>query len=148
MNEPIDGTPLDVAWVPDFLDGNKPSVLLMISRIRSFGYAAAGLAYLLRMQPNARIHLGVSVFVIALAIWLGVDAVAWTMLVFAIAMVWVGESFNTSVEAILDLLHPESHPLAKAAKDVAAAVVLLASIAATVIGLLILGPPLWQTLFD
>lgn len=120
----------------------------MISRIRSFGYAAAGLAYLLRMQPNARIHLGVSVFVIALAIWLGVDAVAWTMLVFAIAMVWVGESFNTSVEAILDLLHPESHPLAKAAKDVAAAVVLLASIAATVIGLLILGPPLWQTLFD
>jgi diacylglycerol kinase len=43
---------------------------------------------------------------------------------------------------------PELHPLAKVAKDVAAAAVLLAAVGAAVIGLLVLGPPLWQRLFD
>ncbi|MEL6106841.1 MAG: diacylglycerol kinase family protein [Planctomycetota bacterium] len=116
------------------------------SRIRSFGYAFSGLTYLIRTQPNARIHLGCAFAVIALAAGLRVDSTSWALLVVAISMVWVGESLNTAIELILDLVHPETHPLAKAAKDVAAAGVLLAAVSSTVIGLLVLGPPLWRML--
>lgn len=116
------------------------------SRIQSFGYAFSGLAYLVRTQVNARIHLGCTLAVILLAAYLQVDPTGWALLTIAISIVWIGESFNTAIESMLDLLHPENHPLVKAAKDVAAAGVLLAAMAAGLIGLLVLGPPLWRML--
>jgi diacylglycerol kinase len=48
----------------------------------------------------------------------------------------------------VDLASPETHPLAKIGKDVGAAAVLVAAIASVLIGLLILGPPLWQKIFS
>jgi diacylglycerol kinase len=60
--------------------------------------------------------------------------------------VWVAEFVNTAFEALVDLLSPNLHPLAKVGKDVAAAAVLIAALASVVIGLLILGPPLWARL--
>jgi diacylglycerol kinase (ATP) len=50
------------------------------------------------------------------------------------------------LEAVVDLASPQQHPLAKVGKDVGAAAVLLASLAAILVGLLILGPPLWLRL--
>ena len=44
----------------------------------------------------------------------------------------------------MDLASPGLHPLAKVGKDVAAAAVLISALAAVLIGLLILGPPLWE----
>ena len=70
----------------------------------------------------------------------------WAILLLTIALVWVAEFVNTAVEALVDLLSPEIHPLAKAAKDIAAASVLIAALAALVVGLLVLGPPLWLRL--
>jgi diacylglycerol kinase len=54
---------------------------------------------------------------------------------------------NTAIEAVVDMTMPEIHPLAKVAKDVAAAAVLVGAVGAVIIGLLILGPPLWERLF-
>ena len=51
--------------------------------------------------------------------------------------------FNTALEAIVDLASPEMNHLAKIGKDVGAAAVLIAAAAAALIGLLLLGPPLW-----
>jgi diacylglycerol kinase (ATP) len=59
-----------------------------------------------------------------------------------IAMVWSAEFLNTSIEAVVDLASPAQHPLAKVGKDVGAAAVLIAAVAAVLVGLLILGPPL------
>jgi len=56
-------------------------------------------------------------------------------------IVWMGEFINTALEAIIDLASPQIHPLAKIGKDVGAAAVLIAAIAAVIVGLLILGPP-------
>jgi diacylglycerol kinase len=58
--------------------------------------------------------------------------------------VFSAEFINTSIEAVVDLATREHHPLAKIGKDVGAAAVLVAALAAILIGLLILGPPLWQ----
>jgi len=59
-------------------------------------------------------------------------------------MVFTAEFINTSIEAVVDLASPVHHPLAKVGKDVGAAAVLVAALSAILIGLLILGPPLWQ----
>lgn len=111
-------------------------------RINAFRFAFEGLAYLLRTQPHARIHLAMTVAVVAAGWWLHVSALAWAALVLAMGAVWAAEAFNTAVEAVVDLTTPRFHPLAKAAKDVAAAGVLLAAMAAAVVGLLVFLPPL------
>ena len=59
---------------------------------------------------------------------------------------WVTELFNTALEALTDLVSPEYHPNAKAAKDAAAAAVLLSALTAGIVGLIVLGPPLLQRL--
>ncbi len=114
------------------------------SRIASFGHAFRGWWYVLRTQKNAWIHAFISTAVIIAALWLKISAHDWATLVIVIAMVWSAEFFNTSIEAVVDLASPAHHPLAKVGKDVGAAAVLIAAGAAVIVGLLILGPPLWE----
>ena len=114
------------------------------SRLRSFGYAFEGWGHVLRNEPNSWIHAFVSVAVIVVAAWLQLPARDWAVLLLTIAIVWAAEFFNTAIENVVDLASPQEHPLAKASKDVSAAGVLLAAMIAILVGLLILGPPLWQ----
>lgn len=117
------------------------------ARIRSFGYAFEGLRYLIQHEHNAWIHAFLTVAVLIVGTWLGISRIEWALLVAAMGLVWMGELVNTAVEAIVNMVSPEKHPLAKAAKDTAAGAVLVSAIAALVIGLLVLGPPLWARLF-
>jgi diacylglycerol kinase len=114
--------------------------------VKSFGFAFAGLSYLLRTQRNARIHVVVGAVACGLAAWLRISCVEWAVLVFTIALVIILEGLNTAVEAAIDLASPEIHPVAKTSKDLAAGMVLVAAIASVAVGLLILGPPLWARL--
>jgi len=116
----------------------------ILSRIRSFGYAFRGWWHVIRTQKNAWIHAIVSTAVIIVGLWLGIPARDWAVLLLTISMVWAAEFFNTALEAVVDLASPAKHPLAKVGKDVGAAAVLIAALAAIGIGLLILGPPLWN----
>ena len=110
---------------------------------KSFHYAFAGLGFLFRTQRNARIELGIGVAACAVAGWVGISRAEWAVLVFTMALVLILEGLNTAVEAAIDLASPDVHPLAKAAKDLAAGMVLIAAIASVAVGVLILGPPLW-----
>jgi diacylglycerol kinase len=116
----------------------------VFNRKGSFRHAIDGGRHIVRREQNARIHLTVALAVVALGAWLGLAARDWAVIVLAIGGVVVTEAMNTAVERAVDLASPENHPLAKVSKDVAAAAVLVAAAAAAVIGLLILGPPLWQ----
>ena len=113
------------------------------SRIASFSHAFRGLAYVLRTQKNAWIHSIFTIAVVCMASWLGLPAHDWATLVIVIALVWSAEFFNTAIETVVDLASPTHHPLAKISKDVGAAAVLIAAAAAVLVGLLIMGPPLW-----
>jgi diacylglycerol kinase (ATP) len=112
----------------------------------SFKYAFAGLWHVWRTQRNARIHLAVAVIVVAMGLWLGLSRTDWAILALTIGTVLTAEVLNTVVEAAVDLVTAEYHPLAKVAKDVAAGAVLLMAVTAVVVGLLILGPPLWRVI--
>ncbi len=117
------------------------------SRARSFRYAFQGWWFVLRTQRNAWIHAAVSAVVIALCFWLQISAGQWATIVIAIAMVWTAEFINTALEAVVDLASQhEQLELARVGKDVGAAAVLIAAGSSVVIGLLILGPPLWDRL--
>ena len=111
--------------------------------VMAFVYAFAGIRFVMR-QRNPRIQVVVGTCVCALAAWLRVSRIEWAMLVLCIGFVIAAESINSAVEAMVDILSPEIRPEAKIAKDTAAGAVLIAAIAAVVVGLLILGPPLWH----
>lgn len=117
-----------------------------LSRIRAFGHAFRGWWYVIRTQRNAWIHAVFTVLVVFAAVWLRLPARDWAVLFLAIALVWAAEFVNTALEAVVDLASPRHHPLAKVGKDVGAAAVLIAALTSIVIGLLILGPPLWGKL--
>lgn len=110
--------------------------------IASFGYAGAGIGYLLRSQRNARIHLVLAIAAILLALWLNISTVEWAVLSLTIGLVFLAEAFNTAIESTIDLLSPDVHPLAKIAKDTAAGGVLLAAVTALVVGAFLFLPPL------
>jgi diacylglycerol kinase (ATP) len=101
-----------------------------------------GIGTLLRTQTNARIHLAATVVVIGAGFGLEISRMEWALVVAAIGLVWTAEGLNTAIEAAVDLVSPEQHPLAGRAKDVAAGAVLLAALAAAVIGVLVFGPRL------
>jgi len=113
-----------------------------VSLLRSFGFALEGVSYLIRTQRSAQIEIVIGVAVIAVAVWLGISAIEWAVLVLAMALVLALEALNTSIELAVTLASPERHPLAKAAKDVAAAMVLIASIGSVIVGVIVLGPRL------
>jgi len=111
------------------------------SRFTAIGHAFRGWSHVLRTQQNAWVHSLVSTIVFALCLWLEIPPRDWAVIVLTIAMVFTAEFINTAIEAVVDLASPEKHPLAKVGKDVGAAAVLVAALAAILIGLLILGPP-------
>jgi len=115
--------------------------------VESFRFAFAGLWYALRTQRNTRIHLVIAACAIALGVWLGLPSTQWPVLALTIGFVLVSEMLNTVAETLVDLVSPGYHPLAKTIKDVTAGAVLLAALISVVVGLLVLGPPLWIRLW-
>jgi diacylglycerol kinase (ATP) len=80
----------------------------------------------------------IAVITLAGAAVLRVQLIWWAAAVLVIALVLVAELANSSIEALADHLHPSEHPSIEAAKDIAAGAVLLASIAAVVVGICLL----------
>jgi diacylglycerol kinase len=101
------------------------------ARAASFGHALRGLAVFAR-EPNVAIHLAVAAAVVALSAWLELALAQRALLILAIGLVL----------GLADRVAPERHPLVAKAKDVAAAGVLLAALAAAAAGLMVVGPPL------
>jgi diacylglycerol kinase (ATP) len=106
---------------------------------RSLRHATQGLTHTWRSQRNFRIEVGLGSLALLLAIWLGTGLAAVAIVV---GLVLALELLNTALEAALDLLHPQQHPLVRVAKDCAAAAVLVASLMAVVVGMAELAPAL------
>lgn len=108
--------------------------------LRSFGHALDGLRFVLSTQKNARIHLFATIGVIGTGLYVGLSFFDWRWITLVLALVWIAEIINTALEHVCDVVHPGLHATVKAAKDVAAGAVLVASFAAAVIGLLVFLP--------
>lgn len=115
--------------------------------INSFNNAIEGIIYVLRTQKNMQWHFVIAFAVLLASIFLGVRKDQFIALLFAISFVLVTELINTAIESAIDVTSTTYDPLAKIAKDIGAAAVLLASINALVIGILIFHDKLnnWTT---
>ena len=112
----------------------------VLARLNSFRFAFAGIAYMLRTQHNAWLHLIATLVVVAAGVALNVSGEDWRWLVVAIVLVWTAETVNTAFEHLCDVVSPEFHASVQKSKDIAAGAVLIAVIGAVIIGLQVFVP--------
>ena len=107
---------------------------------KSFKYAFEGLKTAARREPNFRIHVSIATLVLFFAALLKLTLLEWVILAFTIFYVITLELLNTALEAYVNLVSPEVHPEAKIAKDVSAAMVLVAAFLSVIVGLILFVP--------
>ena len=106
----------------------------------SFTYPIKGLRYAYRNEQNLAVDVGVALLVIVAGFIFKLNLVEWAILALTIGLVISCELINTAIEAVVDLVTEDYHPLAKVAKDTAAAAVFVFAIIAVIVGLIIFLP--------
>lgn len=117
---------------------------LMSAIVKSCSHACEGILFVARLQRNFRIHLMAAVAALAAGILAGLTRLEMAVLIVTVLGVVCGELFNSALEYALDLLEKRHHPVAKAAKDIAAGAVLMAVAGSVAVGLLLFWPRLWE----
>lgn len=112
------------------------------SLTKSFGFALEGFKTAFIGGRNFRIQIAAGVIASIIAVILKISSQEWIDLILIMATVLILELINTSIEAIVDIVSPEIRDKAKVAKDVSAASVLVASIAAVFIAVFLFLPKL------
>ncbi len=112
--------------------------------ITKFACALRGLQQSIKSQESFWVHLPVAAAVVVVAAWLKVEPWRWAVLVIAITLVLSAELFNTAIETIVKVVHPQHDPRIGHSLDTAAAAVLVLSIGAAILGAITLGLPLWE----
>jgi diacylglycerol kinase (ATP) len=110
--------------------------------VNSFNYAFEGIIYVVRTQRNMRIHFIVALSVLPLGVLLGVSRIEMLALILAVAFVLLMEMANTALEMTIDVATPAFDPRARAAKDIAAGMVLVSAVTALFVGYLVFAPRL------
>ena len=108
--------------------------------INSFKYAFEGLKYAFIYEQNLTVHILATILVIILGFLFKISIFEWLVIFLIIGLVIATELINTSIEATIDLVTDEINPLAKIAKDTAAAAVLIFGLTALIVGALIFIP--------
>jgi diacylglycerol kinase len=106
-------------------------------RITSFKYAFAGLMLVFKEEHNARIHLVAALLAVIAGFLLKISLVEWCIVIILITLVISLEIVNSSIENLANVVSPDYHPTIKKVKDLAAAAVLCAAIAAVIVAMLI-----------
>lgn len=107
------------------------------SFLKSFSYAMEGFVTAVKTERNIKVMLVAGVCTVIAGCIVGLDIAEWATIIICCGLVIHGELCNTAMEAIVDLATQELHPVAKRAKDIAAASVYVLSITAAIVGLLV-----------
>ena len=106
----------------------------------SFTYPIKGLKYAYRNEQNLAVDVGVSLLVLIAGVIFKLEKTEWLVVILTIGAVISLELINTAIEAVVDMVTEEYHPLAKVAKDTSAAAVFVIAIVAAIVGLIIFLP--------
>lgn len=110
--------------------------------IKSCTHAWEGIDFAIKTQRNFRIQLLVGVAAVALGVLLRLNRIEFALLTLTIGLVLVAELLNTGIEFVLNLLETRSHPVVRAAKDVAAGAAMAAVLISIAMGLILFLPKL------
>ena len=108
--------------------------------INSFKYPIKGLRYAYKNEQNLAVDVGIALLVTIFGFLFRINKYEWAILVLTIGLVISCELINTAIEAVVDLITEEYHPLAKVAKDTSAAAVFVFAMVSIVVGLIIFLP--------
>lgn len=122
------------------LDSKDPKPYKTKNVWASFHYAIEGFLLCVKEERNMRIHLSVALLVSAMGLYLQISSVEWAILLLTIGWVVTLEMVNSAIERVVDLYTLHYHPLAKAAKDIAAGAVSISSCIAVIVGIIIFFP--------
>jgi diacylglycerol kinase len=109
----------------------------------SFKYAFQGIAAAIRDQQSLKFQAVGGLLVIVVGLYVGLTTMDWIAIAGMTGVVIALEMMNTAFEGLVDLVTPERKPQAGKVKDIAAGAVLVASIAATIVLILVF----WKHLF-
>ena len=98
--------------------------------LRSFKFSFDGLKYAYLHEQSLALHVIIMFIIITCGFVFKITPIQWVITLVMGALILVSELFNTSIEAVVDLVTEEFHPLAKIAKDTASAATFVASIIA------------------
>ncbi len=98
-------------------------------------FAWEGLRHGLRVENSLKIQATVLVIVILALLVLRPGPLWWALVLLASSGVLAAELFNTTIEHLVDHLHPDVHPQIRVVKDCAAAAVLVMSLGAVAVGI-------------
>lgn len=111
-------------------------------RIKSISFAVSGIRSFFKQEHNARLHLVATLVLIVFSMFFSVSHSEAAVLVLAAGFVWSAELFNTAIEKVMDFISEERKPAIKIIKDLSAAAVLVASLAAILVAAIIFIPKL------
>lgn len=119
---------------------NKDSGNAIERYAKSFLHAVDGIVYALRVEHNMIIIFTALIFVISMGHIFNINEFEWLFCIASIGLVAATEMINTAIEATIDLVTTEYHPLAKIAKDTASSATLIFCITSLIGGLIIFVP--------
>jgi diacylglycerol kinase (ATP) len=93
---------------------------------RALGYSRRGILAAIRHEASFRQELIATAVLVPLALWLPFSVVERVLLMGSVLLVLIVELLNSSIEAVVDRISPDMHPLAGRAKDLGSAAVLVA----------------------
>jgi len=102
--------------------------------LESFKFAAKGIIYLFLYHRNMRIIFMLGIFTFLLGLYFQLKGIELIALLITITVVFMAEIFNTAIEMLMNILTVKYHTRIKLVKDIAAAVVMLASLNAIAVG--------------
>ncbi len=120
-----------------------PKKSFLVNRIKSVGFAFRGALILIRTEASIKIQVFISLVMTAAGFYYEISNTEWVLQILAIALVLGIEGMNTAVEKISDYIQPEFDPKIGFIKDISAGAVMLASIASSIVGLIIYLPKIF-----
>ena len=115
----------------------------LIRYIKSFCHACNGLLYGIRFEHNIIIMILATIVVTIAGFYYNISSSEWLFILFAVGSVTSMEMINSSIEATIDLITTDIHPLAKIAKDTASAASLILCIVSLIGGCIIFIPKIF-----
>ena len=112
----------------------------LIRFFKSFKYSIEGLKYAYKYEQSMLIHVIATICVLLANIFFQVSGIEWLITLLAIGMVLSAELINSAIEAVVDLVTLEEHPLAKIAKDCSSAATFVLACMAALIGIVVYVP--------
>ncbi|MBF0340306.1 MAG: diacylglycerol kinase [Magnetococcales bacterium] len=116
----------------------KPGATGLIRVIHATRYSMLGMRAAWQHEAAFRQELSLCLLLVPVALWLGRGGVEQALMIGALLLVVMVELLNSAVEAVVDRIGPELHPLAGRAKDLGSAAVFVALVNVVVIWGLIL----------